>query len=197
MWRFRDGWQQEAGEARALPGVLRVVTQNLWFDSHQREVRLQGHLRQWQELDPNMVMQEATLACLRPLLESDWLRTHYWTTASPDSPAAWQGVVVFSKHRARRTSMTTLPGSMGRRLLNVEFDDLHLGVVHLESTRGAAEVRREQLGTVFATLEASSSALLAGDFNLCSSSSENQHLAPDYLESLAHPAPPGGRPDPG
>lgn len=164
---------------------VRIVTQNLWFDAHQREARMLGHIAQWSRCQADVVaVQEATLACLRPLLADAWLQT-YWSSATLDDPAL-HGVVVFSRQPPQRAWMTPLPGNMGRRLLNVQVEELHLGVVHLESTSSAAPVRAEQLKTAFATLAASPHALLVGDFNFCSSSEENHQLPPDYVDLWPH-----------
>jgi tyrosyl-DNA phosphodiesterase 2 len=166
---------------------MKIVTQNLWFDSHQRQARMEGHVAQWQACDADIVaVQEATLACLRPLLDHPWLKSNLWSSASIESDASWQGVVVFSKVPPQKVWLTSLPGSMGRRLLNVQFNSLHLGVVHLESTSGAGPVRAQQLSTVFAQLSTSPDALLVGDFNFCSTSSENDQLPADYLDLWPH-----------
>ena len=177
-----------------MRNMLKVLTQNLWFDAHERQLRMEGHVAQWQAYQPDVIaVQEATLACLRPLLASPWLQSQYWSSANLESDAGWQGVVVFSKVPPERTWMTPLPGNMGRRLLNVQFKDLHLGVVHLESSAGSAPVRAQQLTTIFASLASRPDALLVGDFNLCSSSAENAQLPADYLDLWPHlhPGDPG------
>ena len=172
--------------AQVLPSPLTIVTQNLWFDAFERATRMEGHVAQWQACQADVVaVQEATLACLRPLLGHPWLQS-FWSSAGLESEAAWQGVVVFSRMAPQRAWMTPLPGSMGRRLLNLQFDSFHLGVVHLESTAGAAAVRAQQLSVIFDALRASPDALLVGDFNLCSSSPENDQLPPDYLDLWPH-----------
>lgn len=167
--------------------MLKFLTQNLWFDAHERQTRMEGHVAQWQACQADVIaVQEATLACLRPLLASPWLPSNFWSSATVESDAAWQGVVVFSRVAPERAWMTPLPGTMGRRLLNVQFQDLHLGVVHLESSAGSAPVRGQQLSAIFASLASSPDALLVGDFNLCSSSAENAQLPADYLDLWPH-----------
>lgn len=165
---------------------MKVLTQNLWFDAYERQARMEGHIEQWRRLNPDVVaVQEATLACLRPLLASEWIQAG-WSSVSLESDAGWQGVAVFARRPPLKAWITPLPGSMGRRLLNVQFDDLHLGVVHLESTGGAAPVRARQLQEVFEHLAGSRDALLVGDFNFCSSSEENRILPGDYLDLWPH-----------
>lgn len=184
MWRFENTWiPSQASPPSGLPSPLRVMTQNLWFDSHQRETRMAGHLLQWQETQPHIIaVQEATLACLRLLLADPWLQSNYYSSVSLDSPAQWQGVVVFSQFPTHRLEMTALPGSMGRRLLQAEFPGLHLGVVHLESNRNSMAERAAQLEVVFGQLGRSQDALLVGDFNFCASSDENAQLPRHYLD---------------
>lgn len=182
----------------ALPSPLRVVTQNLWFDSQERESRMLAHLTQWQNIQPDLIaIQEATLACLRPLLNDPWLQG-YWSSTSLESGAEWQGIALFSKVAPSRVEMLPLPGSMGRRLLLAQFPELWVGVIHLESMGSSGEVRRQQLQEIFANLSASPEALLLGDFNFCSSSQENQHLPDSYVDCWANlrPDQPGWTIDP-
>lgn len=162
---------------------MRIITQNLWFDSHQREARMQAHAHHWQELQPDVIcVQEATLACLRPLLP---LISNFKSTVSIDSSAQWQGVAVFSRVEPIQVDMLALPGEMGRRLLRVRFENLEIGVVHLESTASAGPTRAEQLKSVFSQLESINS-LLVGDFNFCSTSPENAQLPTDWLDLWPH-----------
>jgi endonuclease/exonuclease/phosphatase family metal-dependent hydrolase len=169
---------------------VRIITQNLWFDSYQREARMQAHARHWQELQPDVIcVQEATLACLRTLLP---LISNFKSTVSIDSSAQWQGVAVFSKVEPLQVDMLALPGEMGRRLLRLRFESLEVGVVHLESTASAGPTRAEQLRSVFSQLNATN-CLLAGDFNFCSTSPENAQLPQEWVDLWAqlHPCDPG------
>lgn len=200
LWRYQDVWTQcqPSPNPAQLPPTLRIVTQNLWFDAHEREARMAGHLRHWQATRPHIIaVQEATLACLRPLLDDPWLQSHYYSSVSIDSPAHWQGVVVFSQFVPQRLEMTALPGNMGRRLLQVEFPGLHLGVVHLESNRNSLSERAAQLQVIFEQLGRSPDALLVGDFNFCATSEENAQLPADYLDLWAslYPGLPGNTQD--
>lgn len=144
---------------------------------------MQAHAKYWQEMQPDVIcVQEATLACLRTLLP---LISNYKSTVSIDSPAQWQGVAMFSKLTPLKVEMLGLPGEMGRRLLRIVLPDLEIGVVHLESTSSAGPTRREQLKTVFSHLSARNS-LLVGDFNFCSTSSENTQLPGDWIDLWPH-----------
>lgn len=175
--------------------LLRVVTQNLWFDSHQREARMQAHAAHWQVALPDIIaVQEATLACLRTLLP---LVSNFHSTVSLESSAQWQGVAVFSRHKPEQVEMLPLPGEMGRRLLRVRWEGLELGVVHLESTASAGPTRAAQLAAVFSRLTGPDS-LLVGDFNFCSTSAENSQLPSDYTDlwPALHPGEPGWTLDP-
>lgn len=175
--------------------LLRIVTQNLWFDSHQREARMQAHAAHWQELQPDIIaVQEATLACLRPLLP---LISNFHSTVSIESPAQWQGIAVFSRQKPEQCDMLPLPGEMGRRLLRLRWDHLELGVVHLESTASAGPTRKAQLNEVFSQLKGPDS-LLVGDFNFCSTSPENAALSREFTDlwPALHPGEPGWTLDP-
>ncbi len=170
--------------------LLRIITQNLWFDSHQREARMQAHANHWQATQPDIIaVQEATLACLRPLLP---MISNFHSTATIDSSAQWQGVVVFSKQKPEQVEMLPLPGEMGRRLLRVRWQSLEMGVVHLESTASAGPTRATQLLTVAEHLKGPHS-LLLGDFNFCSTSPENANLPQDFVDlwPALHPHRPG------
>lgn len=159
--------------------LLRIVTQNLWFDSHLREARMASHAAHWRELQPDIIaVQEATLACLRPLLP---LLEGWHSTVSLESPAHWQGVAVFSKTKPERVDMLPLPGQMGRRFLRVGWEHLELGVVHLESTASAGPTRAAQLESL-ASQWTHSDCLLVGDFNFCSTSPENAGLPDDFVD---------------
>ena len=169
---------------------MRIVTQNLWFDSQEREARMRTHAQTWQELQPDVIcVQEATLACLRILLP---LISNFQSTVTLDSSAQWQGVALFSKVQPVEVDMLPLPGEMGRRLLRVRFEHLEIGVVHLESTGSAGPTRAQQLKQVFAHLNRGES-LLVGDFNFCSSSRENEQLPGDWVDlwPQLHPDQPG------
>ena len=166
--------------------TLRILTQNLWFDQFEREARMRLHVEQWRQLDPDIIaVQEATLVCLRTLLP---LISNYWSSVSLESSAQWQGIALFSKVEPRQVDMLPLPGEMGRRLLRVLFEDLEVGVVHLESTASAGPTRALQLQTVFQQLQQPDS-LLLGDFNFCSTSAENGQLPTEFADlwSTLHP----------
>ena len=159
--------------------LLRIITQNLWFDSHQREARMQAHANHWQAMQPDIIaVQEATLACLRPLLP---MISNFNSTVSLDSSAQWQGIAVFSKQKPEQVEMLPLPGEMGRRLLRVRWPNLEIGVVHLESTASAGPTRAAQLKAVVEQLPGPDS-LLVGDFNFCSTSAENANLPQDFVD---------------
>jgi len=170
--------------------TLRILTQNLWFDQFERDARMRMHVEQWRQLDPDIIaVQEATLVCLRTLLP---LISNYWSSVSLDSSAQWQGIALFSKLEPRQVDMLPLPGEMGRRLLRVRFEELEVGVVHLESTASAGPTRSVQLQTVSQQLQQPDS-LLLGDFNFCSTSPENTQLPSDYADlwPTLHPSEPG------
>ena len=189
FWRCHDGVWSEDEQVCDAPGSgpLRVLTQNLWFDAHRREERLRGHLAQWRRANPDIIaVQEATLAMLRPLLEDPWLRSGYGTSATADSGPATHGVVLFARCRPQRMWLTPLPGTMGRRLLQAEWDFLRVAAVHLESTRGAGETRAAQLQTVFSQIHGGPQALLMGDFNFCATSAENDGLDPAFQDLWSH-----------
>ena len=169
---------------------LSILTQNLWFDQFERDARMRLHVEQWRQLDPDIIaVQEATLVCLRSLIP---LMGDYWSSVSLESSAQWQGIALFSKQEPGQVDMLPLPGQMGRRLLRVRFENLEVGVVHLESTASAGPTRALQLQTVFQQLQQPDS-LLMGDFNFCSTSPENTQLPKDYLDlwPTLHPDQPG------
>lgn len=166
-----------------MPGELSVVTWNIWFEAFARDERCEALNAALQELRPDIIgLQEATLRMLRPLLERDWVRRDYWCSASPSSHGGTHGVVLLSRWEPVRLAFDPLPGTMGRRMLWADFADLRVGVVHLESASYNAPVRAEQLPVVFERLNEAPSAVLMGDFNLCSSWEENAGLDPAYAD---------------
>jgi len=193
LWRYDGDEWVESG--RPLPKKLTLVCWNIWFEAHAREERCRGLAEVLGKLKPDIIgLQEATLKMLRPLLEQEWVRRHYWCSASPTSAASTHGVVLLSRREPTRLAFDPLPGAMGRRLLWADFGDLRIGVVHLESMKKNAMVRREQLDVVFPRLDEAASAILMGDLNFCSCwDDENGQLEPSYrdLWTQLHPEDPG------
>lgn len=155
------------------------------------------HLQLWRSHQPEIiVIQEATLACLRGLLndspDSLWLRENYWSSATLESPAHWHSLVIFSQVRPQQVEMLQLPSKMGRRLLLVSFHNLQLGVVHLESTFSAGPMRISQMQHI-QSLWSMPNVVWLGDFNFCHSSPENSQLPGEFTDlwPTLHPNEPG------
>lgn len=184
IWRFQEGaWREAPPGGGTRPSTLRLVTFNLWFEAHEREARCRGQAALLQELDPDIMgLQEATLRMLEPLLAQEWVRSGYWCSASSTSAAATHGVVMLARVVPDRLAIEQLPGQMGRRLLWADFGDLRVGVVHLESMGSSAPARAAQLAQIFPRLAEAPSAVLMGDFNMCSTWEENANLDPAYLD---------------
>ena len=59
---------------------------------------------------------------------------------------------------------------------------MKLANVHLESTKPSASIRAKQLSALFPILDISDTAIILGDFNFCSSWTENQNIHPNYKD---------------
>lgn len=187
LWRWNGhDWASDAPRGAPVPQTLSIVTYNIWFEAVARDERCQGLAELLEARRPDIIgLQEATLRMLRPLLEQEWVRRDYWCSASPHSHGGTHGVVLLARPEPVRLAFDPLPGVMGRRLLWADFADLRVGVVHLESSAHSAPVRAEQLEVIFSRLAEAASAVLMGDFNLCSSSDENRRLDPGYVDLWA------------
>jgi tyrosyl-DNA phosphodiesterase 2 len=169
-----------------MPRRIRLVTFNVWFGEHARGARQEALLSLLQSLDADVIgLQEATPELVERIEQTAWLRDYEIS----DRAVHPHGLLCMSRLPVRSFVRSALPSMFGREILIAELDDLAVGIVHLESTRGFGEQRRRQLAQIFPQLERYPSAVLMGDFNLCSTWDENDYLDATYTDVWAflHP----------
>ncbi len=158
---------------------ISLVTFNAWFGEYHMYTRQEALLALLAELDADVVaLQEATSELVEKIGRTQWLEGY----VRSDLEVHPHGLLCLSRVPVKRFVRHSLPSMFGRELLVAELDDLAVGIVHLESTRGLAAQRRAQLDQIFPKLQAYPDAALMGDFNLCSTWDENDALDPTYLD---------------
>ena len=169
---------------------LDLVTFNVFFGEHHRDARQEALLGLLEELDPDVIgLQEATPELVERIERAAWLEAY--TRSDPEVHP--HGLLCLSRVPVRRFVRHPLRSMFGRELLIAELEDLAIGIVHLESTRGLSAQRRAQLASIFPRLAVYTDAVLMGDLNLCSSWDENGALDPAYVDvwPAIHPEHPG------
>jgi len=134
-------------------------------------------------------LQEVTPELVEKIERAPWLGG-YETSELDVHP---HGLLCLSRVPVRSFVRHALPSMFGRELVIAELDCLTVGIVHLESTRGLAEQREQQLRRIFPELAPYRDAVLMGDFNFCSTWEEDARLDPAYVDLWSHlrPADPG------
>lgn len=163
---------------------ITLVTYNVWFGEYFTDERRRALLGILRAADADVIaLQEVTPSLLAHLQDQDWLRDGYYF--AEEVSVAPYGVMLLSRRPVQRFVEYHLPSRMGRTLVIAEFDELAVASVHLESL-GYAETRRKQLELIFPFLDEYPHAVLMGDFNMCSTWDENQHLDSRYIDIWPH-----------
>lgn len=184
-WRER-----RAGNIDARVSSLCVVTWNTWFQGEDRPDRYKGLVGALEACRPDVIMlQEVTIELLDALLAAPWVRNEFHYTRAPFRAEAIpsHGVMLLSRLPVGRALLHAIPTRMGRSLLTVESringKSIVFATVHLESMKAHADTRGEQLRAIFSILEREPDVVLAGDFNFCSSSrEENSRIDARYAD---------------
>lgn len=187
-------WIESEGEQRAAPPAPRVdtltlVTWNVWFAPYAFEPRFRALLEVIRARRPDVIcLQEIIPESLAMLRAEPWIRDEYRISDAQGDTFDSYGVVLLSRLPVRAMLLHELPSNMGRKLLAAEIDtgagSVIAGTVHLESLKPNRDLRAEQLAEIFPILEAAGAdALLAGDFNFCSSwPKENANIDPAFVD---------------
>lgn len=195
-------WIETDGGANGMAmAAFTAATFNTWFQGPDHELRHGGLLRCLQEADADViVLQETTVMLAERLLAAPWVRAAYSCARAPFRADAVpsHGLMLLSRIPVHKALLHPLRTHMGRNLLTAQAllngAAFTFATVHLESMRSNADVRGEQLAQVFDVLRDAPYALLAGDFNFCSSwTAENARLEPGYDDAWAvlRPGEPG------
>lgn len=186
----RAEWR-EAAPADDFPAErLTVATFNTWFQGGERGLRYAGVLRELERCAPDAILlQEATVELVDALQAAAWVRRGYALVRAPFRADAIpsHGVAVLVRPPVEQAVLHPLKTYMGRRLLSVRCrvnaGPMVFATAHLESMKGYAEVRGEQLRTIFALLEDAPEVVFGGDFNFCSSwTAENARIDARYVD---------------
>ena len=162
----------------ALPR-LTLVTYNVWFGWDHRYRRCEALLRIVQNCRADVIaLQEIMPDFLEVVLEKEWVRAHYRVSDLTGDTLRPYGVLLLSRLPIARLQLYDLPGAMYRKLLVAEYringQTLKVAAVHLESERGSAPVRVQQLDRIFPRLQDAPHAVLMGDFNFSPMEGEEQ-----------------------
>lgn len=169
---------------------LSVLTWNVWFGLEKPVARWTRLLADVAALRPDLIaFQEVTEPFLEMLRKEPWVRKSYDISDPRGESITSYGSVIVSRHPIRRRDVVELDSEMDRKLVMIETEVSDVvwtvGTVHLESL-DASELRSRQLEQVFERLGPAPDAILCGDFNFCSSSTEeNERLPPDFLDVWA------------
>eukprot|EP01063_Lacrimia_lanifica_P013932 TRINITY_DN2053_c0_g1_i2.p1 TRINITY_DN2053_c0_g1~~TRINITY_DN2053_c0_g1_i2.p1 ORF type:complete len:498 (+),score=182.00 TRINITY_DN2053_c0_g1_i2:146-1639(+) len=183
VWRWEpttESWIQATPASQQLPpdGTLTVMTYNVLFDHYMKghihsRKRYQALLEVLREAQVDVVcLQEVQSAFLEELLEEEWVRHGYWSTAEPGcSSLNFAGVVVLSRYPLSDVSIHDLPQTCGNvspsvvgKISLAPGFDVDLFSAHL--SQSDVDVRACQLANLLRKTQASDFALLLGDFNI-------------------------------
>lgn len=169
---------------------LTLVTYNVWFADYQFKPRCKFWLDILSDCNADAIaLQEITPKSLEFILQSQWVRKQYYISDITGKTVTPYGVVLLSKIPLQKLLLYNLPSNMNRQFmvadLRVNGETLKLGTVHLESQKRSASIRAQQIDLVFPMMENAEHSILMGDFNLCSSWSENDRLDNSYQDLWA------------
>jgi len=190
---------------------LKVVTYNVWFDTHRFTDRLEALMKLLSEADADVIaLQEVTMPWLDGILKESWVRESYTISDATGNTLSRYGVLLLVResnvvsirhHDDNAFVLHDLDSLMDRHLLtaklHVHGEPFLIGTVHLESLNSTA-VRRAQLETVFPILNRTcDNSMLVGDFNFSDGWDENQYLDAQYCDLWTSLVPSGAGADPG
>jgi len=168
--------------------ALTCATFNVWFGEHYFEERCVALMHLLEHRHPDLIaLQEVTPPFLAGLRASRWVRSHYYISDHLGSTLKSYGLVLLSRFPFETLETHALPTRMERTLLlaRIPVNDtvITIGTVHLESLVESEEWRGRQLQQIFKTFERERDVIFMGDFNFCSTWSEEQaRLPPDYVD---------------
>eukprot|EP01087_Luapelamoeba_hula_P022037 TRINITY_DN7815_c0_g1_i2.p1 TRINITY_DN7815_c0_g1~~TRINITY_DN7815_c0_g1_i2.p1 ORF type:complete len:327 (-),score=50.24 TRINITY_DN7815_c0_g1_i2:168-1148(-) len=175
------------GEAAGLDG-LTFVSYNVWFSQKCQQERATGLFEILSQSNADFIcLQEVTPVFLKWLLTEKWAQDNYYISDSSTNTVTPYGVLLLSKHPLNRIELCAMPSNMGRRVLVAEanvplcvrgqkvIQRIKVATVHLESMDNA-DMRHEQLATIFPLLQHTDAAFFMGDFNFGEGPENEVHL---------------------
>lgn len=169
---------------------ITCVTFNTWFQGLDAPLRYAGLLQCLEASRADVIMlQEVTVALLETLRAAPWFRREFVYVRSDfrvDTIPS-HGLLLLARFPVVEATLYPLRTYMGRKLLVarciVNGAPLVFATVHLESMKNYADVRGDQLHSIFGILKDHPEVILAGDFNFCSSAAEeNRRIDGAYTD---------------
>ncbi|MEC4895392.1 MAG: endonuclease/exonuclease/phosphatase family protein [Oscillatoria sp. PMC 1051.18] len=187
--REQQLWVDEQGDfGKIQVNQLRLVTFNVWYDDYYHQERAKVLLKIVKNCAADVIgLQEVTPSFLQLVLQKKWIRENYYISDSTGKTVTPYGIILLSKFPIRQLALYELPSSMYRKLLvaslSINEERFQIGVVHLESKKYFASRRERQLAKIFPVMENADYAVLMGDFNFCSSwTEENAKIDRSYQD---------------
>ena len=167
---------------------LTVVTQNVWFDPHEKRARTRALLERLEGSDADLIaIQEVTDDVFETLRATEWIREEVSLVPHTSGPGRSYEVAWLSRLPVARAFELELESLMGRTLLVVELATTRgivaVATVHLESERPMRAARVAQLEEIFDALDRYPAAVLCGDLNFDPSEPEQGALDPAYHDA--------------
>ena len=158
---------EAAAEAVTQPGVLRIVTWNVWFSPRQAEERMAALFSQALATAPDVLCLQEVLPELAAAVRShDALNRLY--AVSPNDVGVYGCLILARRSLGVAFSEVGLPTQQGRSLVFAHWTDgsvkTAVATVHLESLNNQP-TRRAQLEVAASVLAPYPRAVLCGDFN--------------------------------
>lgn len=187
----RGAWIEDpdASPLARASAAITLLTWNTWFAPYSFDARFKALLALIRARRPDVVcLQEIVAESLAMLLATPWIRAEYRVSDARGTTFESYGVVLLSRLPVLALAIHELPSNMHRRLLVAEIAvgprRLVVATVHLESCEPSRKTRARQLAEIFPRLRAMGpDCVLAGDFNLCSSwTEENENLDPGFVD---------------
>lgn len=185
----KKAWTKEVDEAPDIRLTkLTFVTYNIWFSKYYRKQRHEALLNIIKKCDADVIgLQEVTSSFLKMILKQDWVKNSYYVSDTTGVTVDPYGVILLSKIPIRKLFFYELPSLMSRKLLFAELGingkTFNVATVHLESRKQSAPIRAMQLSDIFPLLANSDHTVLMGDFNFCSSwTEENVNIDSNYQD---------------
>lgn len=144
-----------------------VLTWNVWFESHNFDLRGEEIRAITQKLDPDFIcFQEVIASFYQKLCDSEWVREKYSISGYGKFSNPYE-CIILSKHPCNFYKRM-FPTLMGRTLKVAELKNngqkVAVGTVHLESLNNE-DYRETQMKISFDLLKNYDEGLLMGDFN--------------------------------
>jgi len=163
-------WEHDQPSNTAInTTTLTVATFNIWFADFHFEARMHAIIALLKSSNADVIaLQEVTDVSHDLLLQSPWIRAHFYVSDINGATFYPYGVMLLSRLPIKRLHLHPLTSDMNRKALVAAF-----------------EINGQSLSIA----TNSAHAALMGDFNFCSSWAENANINAQYIDawSALHP----------